>query len=681
VLGRRPAPPHLIPTHPSPRREPYRIASPRVRAAKLDVRIAERQARLAEIRTLAQERDRGVQEILERVREARASLARGGPLVAFVRIPESGGSGVTSTLMDCYPKGAVVSVGNYLADPERVPAKLSRVSVNPTARVAVGKIPYRLFRDKLEPDTRYITILRDPVDRALAQYHDFVHNTTTESDEPELPPAASLEEALALMALSEPANLATRFLSGHPSPLGELTAGALDDAKATLREFASVGIHERLDESLVLLARKLGLGPLTREGQYAGHDLPGLLAFESPAVPNLSSEQRAVIEESNRLDVDLYAFALELFEETIPAADEGFAAELDALRGARAAAAESHRRAVEHVQNWLDREQSPGTDWRIPFTELRASAQADISDAALIRALRLMPVNEWSATWTPDQEAPGRPAGVDPPGEAGTVVTGQDGVSRVVPPRSGHHPPRPSSRTSSPSIHEALGERIVRLANHYELGEEGVDRLWDLAGLVDWGRTNFVPGSDYNPSVMPPESRSTEEQLIVASSVIAHCLAGLRLESVRAARRLADIGSGAGIPGLVLAIALPEAQVTLLEIVPEKCSFLRRAIEQLRLRNVEVVGGDARQWRGGEGVCDVVTSRKVASLETALAWSTPLLVQGGSTVVWPGSRGDFRRQPPAATAGLRLVQILRWKDEGPGGRAKRFHLYEYEKVG
>src|SRR5262249_34551202 len=70
---------------------------------------------------------------------------------------------------------------------------------------------------------------------------------------------------------------------------------------------------------------------------------------------------------------------------------------------------------------------------------------------------------------------------------------------------------------------------------------------------------------------------------------IADSLSGLELAELRSARRLADLGSGAGLPGLVLATKLPDARVDLIESIGRKCRFIAAAIERLGLENAEVV--------------------------------------------------------------------------------------------
>lgn len=97
-----------------------------------------------------------------------------------------------------------------------------------------------------------------------------------------------------------------------------------------------------------------------------------------------------------------------------------------------------------------------------------------------------------------------------------------------------------------------------------------------------------------------------------------------------------DIGSGAGLPGLVLAIARPDLRLTLVEPLLRRVTFLEEAVAELGLANVEVVRARAEELHGLREF-SVVTSRAVAPLERLLAWSMPLVRQGGELVAMKGS--------------------------------------------
>jgi 16S rRNA (guanine527-N7)-methyltransferase len=154
---------------------------------------------------------------------------------------------------------------------------------------------------------------------------------------------------------------------------------------------------------------------------------------------------------------------------------------------------------------------------------------------------------------------------------------------------------------------------------------------------------------------------------------LADSLVGLELDAVRAARTIADLGSGAGLPGLPLAIALPDAHVHLVESSKRKCEFLDRAVRECDLRNVEVVYARIEQWTAS---VDVVTARALAPLEVVVEYAAPLLRIGGTLVVWRG-----QRDPAAEQAAQKAAQIL-GIDVGdvqavrpyPGARHRHLHL-------
>jgi 16S rRNA (guanine527-N7)-methyltransferase len=111
---------------------------------------------------------------------------------------------------------------------------------------------------------------------------------------------------------------------------------------------------------------------------------------------------------------------------------------------------------------------------------------------------------------------------------------------------------------------------------------------------------------------------------------------GLLAPLVPPAVTVADLGSGAGLPGLVLAIGRPDVRVTLLEPMARRVAFLQEATEMLGLENVEVVRGGAEQWAGVRRF-DVVTARALAPLPRLVDWSVPLLAESGVLLAIKGS--------------------------------------------
>lgn len=109
-----------------------------------------------------------------------------------------------------------------------------------------------------------------------------------------------------------------------------------------------------------------------------------------------------------------------------------------------------------------------------------------------------------------------------------------------------------------------------------------------------------------------------------------------------------DVGSGAGLPGLVLAIARPDLRITLVEPLLRRTTFLDEVVADLDLE-VEVMRGRAEQVPAGR-TFDVVTSRAVAPLDRLLRWSMPLVAPTGALVAMKGS--SIHEEIAAATTTL-----------------------------
>ena len=160
---------------------------------------------------------------------------------------------------------------------------------------------------------------------------------------------------------------------------------------------------------------------------------------------------------------------------------------------------------------------------------------------------------------------------------------------------------------------------------------------------------------------------------------IADSLSGLEFEQLSSARRIADLGAGAGLPGLVLAASLPDARVDLIESVARKCEFIASAAERLGLGNVVVVHQRAEAWAtpgGGREAYDAVTARAVGRLATLAELASPLLRKGGHLVAWKGRR-DAKEESELARASERLAiepTEVRAITPYPGSRGRHIHL-------
>jgi 16S rRNA (guanine527-N7)-methyltransferase len=97
-----------------------------------------------------------------------------------------------------------------------------------------------------------------------------------------------------------------------------------------------------------------------------------------------------------------------------------------------------------------------------------------------------------------------------------------------------------------------------------------------------------------------------------------------------------DLGSGAGLPGLVLAIGRPDLDVTLVEPLLRRATFLEEAMEALALTRVHVIRGRAESL-AGQRRFDVVTARALAPLDRLLGWAMPLVAPHGALLAMKGS--------------------------------------------
>jgi 16S rRNA (guanine527-N7)-methyltransferase len=170
-----------------------------------------------------------------------------------------------------------------------------------------------------------------------------------------------------------------------------------------------------------------------------------------------------------------------------------------------------------------------------------------------------------------------------------------------------------------------------------------------------------------------PLAPTTVDAARAVDDHLADSLVALELEEVRVAKTFADLGSGAGLPGLPLAIALPEATVHLVESSKRKCEFLQRAVRECDLRNVEVVYARIEQWTAS---VDVVTARALAPLEVVIEYAAPVLRIGGTLVVWRGQRdlqAEHAAEKAAQILGIEVGEIYSVQPY-PGARSRHLHL-------
>lgn len=175
----------------------------------------------------------------------------------------------------------------------------------------------------------------------------------------------------------------------------------------------------------------------------------------------------------------------------------------------------------------------------------------------------------------------------------------------------------------------------------------------------------------------PTAVRSPERAVDVH---IADSLVALELEVVQEARTIADLGAGAGFPGLPLAVALPGSEVSLIDSQSRKREFLEGVLAQVSVRNARAVCVRVEEWHEGTGVNDVVLARALAAQTVVLEYAAPLLRLGGALVDWRGRREggpEDAAERAAGELGLERTEVRRMQ---PWSEARDRHLHVYEKV-
>ena len=219
--------------------------------------------------------------------------------------------------------------------------------------------------------------------------------------------------------------------------------------------------------------------------------------------------------------------------------------------------------------------------------------------------------------------------------------------------------------------------RLEELAERYGLSGSQARRLERLLGLL--------AGDPHAPTSVrsPPLAIDAHiaDSLVALRLYRAHRIQTTvrprELEPVRTAATIADVGSGAGFPGLPLAVALPASEVHLVESQARKCLYLERTIAELGLENVRIVCQRAEQWSAGKGASDVVVGRAVGPQPVVVEYAAPPLRRGGVLVDWRGRRDRGAEQQAARAAeqlGMRRTEIRRVVPF-PGARDRHLHLY------
>ena len=168
---------------------------------------------------------------------------------------------------------------------------------------------------------------------------------------------------------------------------------------------------------------------------------------------------------------------------------------------------------------------------------------------------------------------------------------------------------------------------------------------------------------------------------------VADSLSGLEVRELSSARRIADIGAGAGFPGLVLAIAVPRAQVDLIESAGRKTAVIDRLIQATELGNARSITARVEDYArvppalgGGREAYDAVAARAVAPLAVLVEYAAPLLRPDGVLVAWKGARDLAEEDSGAAAAekvGMAVKEVVPVQ---PYPASENRHLHVYRKI-
>ena len=181
------------------------------------------------------------------------------------------------------------------------------------------------------------------------------------------------------------------------------------------------------------------------------------------------------------------------------------------------------------------------------------------------------------------------------------------------------------------------------------LGDEVLARLLDYLGLLSkWNRV-------YNLTALRDPADMLTHHLFDSLSVVAPLQRQLQAMGLQDGARLLDVGSGAGLPGVVLAICCPALQVSCVDTVGKKAAFIQQVAAELRLANLRGVHARVETLAGP---FDVVGSRAFASLVDFTTWSQAALAPQG---VWMAMKGKHPAEEiavlPAGVAVFHVEQL------------------------
>lgn len=205
----------------------------------------------------------------------------------------------------------------------------------------------------------------------------------------------------------------------------------------------------------------------------------------------------------------------------------------------------------------------------------------------------------------------------------------------------------------------------AELAGRFALPEGAAGQLHLLLELV---------------STDPHAPTTVRDPMAIVDDHLADSLVALDLPAVREATAGADIGSGAGFPGLPLAIALPDVSVALIESSARKCAFLERAITVCGATNATVLHARVEDVGRERARFDLVTARALAPLAVVAEYAAPLLCAGGSLVAWRGQRDPEGERAAGRAADELGLEVLEPAHVRPYSTAENRNLHVMVKL-
>jgi 16S rRNA (guanine527-N7)-methyltransferase len=211
----------------------------------------------------------------------------------------------------------------------------------------------------------------------------------------------------------------------------------------------------------------------------------------------------------------------------------------------------------------------------------------------------------------------------------------------------------------------ADGAELARALAAYQLNQR---QLGQYASVLE-----VLARDEHAPTTVTKERAALDAHL--ADSLVA-----LDVFEIDDSSSIADLGAGAGFPGVALAVALPHTQVRLVESQRRKCEFLARLIAAAEIANVDVVCARAEEWREGLNSNDVVLARALAPQPVVLEYAAPLLRLHGVLLDWRGKRSDEDERVAASAAQALGLQMLEIRRVEPFAGAQDRHIHVFRKL-